>query len=215
MRGGVWLGFVSVLALPQVAPAYSVLTHEAIIDSAWDTSIKPLLLARFPDATPDQLLKAHGYAYGGAVIQDLGYYPSGSRLFTDLAHYIRTGKFILNLINESADLNEFAFSLGSLAHYAADNEGHSIAVNRSVPMLYPKLARKFGPVVTYEDNPSAHIKTEFAFDVLQVARGFYAPQAYHDFIGFEVSKPVLERAFEKTYCMPMGSLFKDADHAIG
>ena len=196
------------------ASGYSVLTHEAIIDSVWDGSIKPLLLARYPQSTPDELNAAHGYAYGGAIIQDMGYYPHGSRLFSDLSHYVRTGEFITNLIHESANLNEYAFALGSLAHYAADDNGHSIAVNRAEPLLYPKLARKFGPVVTYEDNPADHLKTEFSFDVLQVARGYYAPKAYHDFIGFNVAKPVLDRAFKDTYCIDLTEVFTNVDQSI-
>src|SRR6476619_5949784 len=135
------------LAAPPSAFSYSVLTHEAIIDSVWDTSIKGLLIKRFPDSTPEQLVEAHAYAYGGSIIQDMGYYPFGSKLFTDLLHYVRSGDFVLNLIKESQDLNEYAFALGSLAHYAADTSGHSIAVNRAVPIEYPKLKRKYGDVV--------------------------------------------------------------------
>ena len=105
--------------------SYSVLTHEAIIDSVWDTSIKRLLLKRFPDATPERLVEAHAYAYGGSIVQDMGYYPFGSQFFSDLLHYVRSGDFVLNLIRDSQDLNEYAFSLGALAHYAADNTGHT------------------------------------------------------------------------------------------
>jgi hypothetical protein len=211
-----WRGLVlGVWLWSPLASAYSVLTHQAVIDSLWDTSIQPLLLARFPHATTEDLRKAHAYAYGGAIVQDFGYYPFGSRLFTDLVHYFRSGDFIENLLAESADLNEFAFALGSLAHYASDNSGHRIAVNRAVPLMYPKLARRFGPVVTYEDNPSAHLKVEFAFDVAQVARHRYAPEAYHDFIGFEVAKSVLERAFRKTYGLPLKDFFASIDLAIG
>jgi Zinc dependent phospholipase C len=146
----------------------------------------PVLLKRFPNATPEQLLQAHAYAYGGAIIQDMGYYPFGNAFFSDLTHYVRSGDFVLALIEESRDLDEYAFALGALAHYAADASGHPIATNRAVAMMYPKLARKYGPVVTYEDQPSAHAKVEFGFDVDQVAEGNYAPKAYHDFIGFEV-----------------------------
>lgn len=195
--------------------SYSVLTHEAIIDSAWDSSIKKLLLKRFPDATPEQLLEAHAYAYGGSIIQDMGYYPFGSKLFTDLLHYVRSGDFVLNLIRESQDLNEYAFSLGALAHYAADNNGHRMATNLAVPMLYPKLRRQFGNHVTYADDALSHVKTELAFDVLQVAQGHYAPNSYHAFIGFQVARPVLERAFQDTYGMKMADLFTSVSLAIG
>jgi hypothetical protein len=195
--------------------SYSVLTHEAIIDSAWDANIKPVLLQRFSSATPEQLIAAHAHAYAGAIIQDLGYYPFGSKFFSDLVHYVRSGDFIVNLIRESQDLNEYAFALGALAHYAADSFGHSIAVNPSVAIEYPKLKRKYGSEVTYEDDPTAHIRVEFSFDVLQVARANYAPQAYHDFIGFSVAKGVLERAFRDTYSLEFKDVFGDVDLALG
>ena len=195
--------------------AYSVLTHEAIIDAAWKDNIRPLLLSRFPYATPEELLQAHAYAYGGAIIQDMGYYPFGSQFFSDLTHYVRSGDFVLALIEESKDLNEYAFALGALSHYAADTSGHEFATNRAVAIMYPKLATKYGPVVTYQEKPSAHMKVEYGFDVDQVAEGNYAPNAYHDFVGFEVSKPVLERAFARTYSLELSSVFSSVDMAIG
>src|SRR5579863_1152623 len=204
-----------VLLLCPALSSYSVLTHEAIIDTAWGQSIKPILLARFPNATPDDLREAHAYAYGGCILQDMGYYPFGSKFFSDLVHYVRSGDFVANLIRESQDLNEYAFALGALDHYAADNEGHSIAVNASVPIEYPKLRKKYGKTVTYADDPVAHIKVEFSFDALQVGRGAYAPQAYHDFIGFQVSKSLLERAFHDTYSLNLTDVFSDLDLALG
>ena len=214
-----WCGAIVVLLLltswtPDCA-GYSVLTHEAIIDAAWKDSIEPVLLSRFPSATQAELLEAHAYAYGGAIIQDLGYYPFGNRFFSDLTHYVRSGDFVLALIKESSNLNEYAFALGALSHYAADPSGHELATNRAVAILYPGLAVKYGLTVTYQANPSAHMKVEYGFDVDQVAEGNYAPQAYHNFIGFEVSKPVLERAFARTYSLEMSSIFFSVDLAIG
>ena len=194
---------------------YSVLTHETIVDAAWEQDIVPVLLRRFPNASPEELHEAHAYAYGGAIVQDLGYYPFGSKFFSDLTHYVRSGDFVQALIEESQDLNEYAFALGALSHYAADNAGHEIATNRAVPMLYPKLAKKYGQVITYQQKPSAHMKVEFGFDVDQVAKGHYAPKAYRDFVGFEVSKRLLERAFAKTYSIEMSSIFRREDRAIG
>jgi hypothetical protein len=194
---------------------YSVLTHEAIIDAAWRDGIAPLLLKRFPRATPEELRQAHAYAYGGAIIQDLGYYPFGNEFFSDLTHYVRSGDFVAALIEESTDLNEYAFALGALAHYSADAAGHELATNLAVAIMYPGLAKKYGPVVTYQEKPSAHMKVEYGFDVDQVAKGHYAPEAYHDFIGFEVSKPVLERAFARTYSLDLSSVFLRVDLAIG
>lgn len=195
--------------------AYSVLTHEAVVDTVWDTSFKPVLMARFPGLTADQLLEAHAYAYGGAIIQDMGYYPFGNKLFSDLVHYVRSGDFVLALLKDAKDPDQLAFALGALCHYVGDNFGHPVAVNRAVPLLYPKLRQKFGPVVTYEDNTGDHIKTEFGFDVIEVARGNYAPKAYHDFIGFHVSKPLLEQAFSETYGIPLTDVVKNLDLALG
>jgi hypothetical protein len=212
------VGLVIGVGLAAPASAYSVLTHEAIIDSAWPNELVPLLLQRFPNATLDQLRQAHAYAYGGAIIQDMGYYPFGSKFFSDLVHYARSGDFVLALLKdarESQDINDYAFALGALAHYAADNLGHPVAVNRTVPLVYPKLRAKFGPEITYEDNPAAHLKTEFGFDVVEIARGQYASEAYHDFLGFQVAKPLLERAFKDTYCVELKDLFGNLDLALG
>ena len=215
LPGRLLLGLLLGMCCGPDSVGYSVLTHEAIIDAAWKEDIEPVLLSRFPDATAEQLLEAHAYAYGGAIIQDMGYYPFGSQFFSDLTHYVRSGDFVLALIAESHNLNEYAFALGALAHYAADTTGHPLATNLSVAIMYPKLAKQYGPVVTYDEKPSAHAQVEFGFDVDQVAEGNYASRAYHDFIGFEVSEPVLERAFADTYCIDMSSVFLSVDAAIG
>jgi len=207
-------GLALFIFLPLRLCAYSVLTHEALVDAMWDVQLKPLLRARFPNATPEELKKAHGFAYGGAIIQDMGYYPHGSPQFSDLTHYVRTGDFIVALIKDSQDLNELAFALGALSHYMGDLDGHRFATNVGEPMLYPKLRRKYGDFITYEKNPAAHLKTEFGFDVLEVAKGNFAPQAYHDFIGFYVSKTVLQKAFHDTYGLDLREVFKDFDRAV-
>ncbi len=210
-----FLAFGLVLAWPGRTQAYAVLAHEAIIDSVWDASLLPVLRKRFPLSTKEQLKEAHGYAYGGAIIQDMGYYPHGSFFFSDLVHYVRSGDFVLALLRDSKDLDGYAFALGALAHYAADNEGHPIGTNRAVPLLYPKVARKYGSSVTYEQDPLAHVKTEFGFDVLQIAQGRYAPDAYHDFIGFGVSIPLLEQAFQETYGLNLKDVLTDEDKVLG
>jgi hypothetical protein len=210
-----WLAAVLLTLIPASASGYSVLTHEAIVDTLWVDAIQPALQKRFPASTPEELEKAHAYAYGGCIIQDLGYYPFGSHFFSDMVHYVRSADFIQALLDEARDVNEYAFAMGAAVHYGADIAGHSIAVNRAVPILFPKLQRKFGDVVTYGDSPSAHLRTEFGFDVLQVARGHYAPKAYHDFIGFEVSKDLLDRAVQKTYGLKLKDLFSTLDLALG
>jgi Zinc dependent phospholipase C len=202
------------IAFAQFCAAYSVLTHEEVVDLLWKDDIQPLLLKRFPASTPDELTKAHAFAYGGCLVQDMGYYPFGNKAFSDLTHYVRSGDFIVSLINDSTDLNEYAFALGALAHYSADNIGHP-TVNQAVGLEFPKLRKKYGKEVTYADDPKAHIRTEFGFDVTQVAKNRYTSDRYHDFIGFEVSKPVLERAFQDTYGIPLNDVISNEDLAIG
>jgi hypothetical protein len=209
------LGSLICCVFSSPAGAYSVLTHEAIVDTIWKDSMVPVLVAHFPDATPEQLTEAHSYAYGGCIIQDLGYYPFGSHMFSDLTHYVRSGDFIEAMVRDAQTLDELAFALGAVAHYGADVDGHSIAVNRAVPILYPKLKRKFGDEVTYGDDRKSHLKTEFGFDVLQVAKGHYAPQAYHDFIGFNVSKELMDRAFQETYGLKLKDVFGALDLSLG
>ena len=195
--------------------AYSVLTHEAIIDASWKTSIEPLLLAKYPASTAEQLLEAHSYAYGGSIIPDIGYYPFGSKLFTNLVHNVRSGDFTVALIEEAETLNEYAFALGVLAHYMADNYGHSLATKVTVPLLYPKIHEEFGPVVTYADHKKSHSRVEFGFDLLQTARENYASKNYRDFIGFNVSVPVMEKAFFRTYGLDLNDAFGSMSVAIG
>jgi hypothetical protein len=203
------------LCVPREARAYSVLTHEANVDALWETSLRPLLTRRFPRATRDEVAQARAYAYGGAVIQDLGYYPFGSHFFSNLVHYVRTGDFVEALLRESHDVDEYAFALGALAHYTADNVGHPEAVNRAVALMYPKLRAKYGDSVTYADSRATHVIVEFSFDVVQAASGAYVSDMYQSFIGFQVAKPVLERAFLATYGMEMNELFLAEDLAIG
>jgi hypothetical protein len=194
--------------------AYSVLTHEEIVDLLWTDEIRPLLLKRYPGLSEDQLKEAHAYAYGGAVIQDLGYYPFGSKEFSDLVHYVRSGDFVQELLLESQDVNEYAFALGALSHYASDIAGHP-AVNQSVAIEYPKLRAKFGRYVRYAQDRTAHLKTEFGFDTVQVAKNRYASQQYHDFIGFQVSKPLLERVFPVVYGVELKDVLTHEDLAVG
>ncbi len=206
---------VLLLAAPASARAYSVLAHEAMIDAVWDAQLAPTLARRFPHASAEAVLRARAYAYGGSLIQDLGYYPFGSRLFSNLVHYVRSGDFVQALVRESQDINEYAFALGALAHYASDNAGHSMATNRAVPMVYPKLRAQYGDEVLYAESPARHVMVEFAFDVTQLARGTFRADVYQDLIGFEVATPVLDRAFRDTYGLSLEDVFGDVDLAIG
>jgi Zinc dependent phospholipase C len=194
--------------------AHSVLTHEEIVDLVWTDAIRPLLLQRYPGLTEDQIKEAHAYAYGGAVIQDLGYYPFGSVEFSNLVHYVRSGDFVRELLLESQDANEYAFALGALSHYASDVSGHP-GINQAVAIHYPKLRAKFGNSVRYAQDKTAHLRTEFGFDTVQVAKNRYASEQYHDFIGFKVSKPLLERVFPVVYGVQLKDVLTHEDLAVG
>ena len=206
---------VAALAPARPVRAYSVLAHESNIDALWASNIRPLLLAKYPHTSRAALDDARAYAYGGSVIQDLGYYPFGSNFFTNLLHYVKTGDFVEAMLHDASDVNEYAFALGAMCHYASDAEGHTIAVNRALPLVYPKLRKKFGDVVPYDEAPKEHLLVEFAFDVLLVAHGGYKLQAYHDFIGFKVATPLLERAFQETYGLDMKHMFLSEALAVG
>ena len=212
--GKTLLWLAAVVALGQVGRAYSVLTHEQVVDLLWEDRIQPMVKARFPDLTERQLRETHAYAYGGSLVQDMGYYPFGSRYFSDLTHYVRTGDFVIGLLHESRTANEYAFALGALAHYAADNSGHPM-VNHVVAMEFPALQKKYGDVVTYADSPKAHIRAEFGFDMTQVAKNRYTSDRYHDFVGFEISQGLLERVFPKVYGIKFDDVVDDEDLAIG
>jgi hypothetical protein len=203
-----------VVMLCSGSSAYSVLTHEEIVDLLWGDEIRPLLLARYPGLSEAQITEAHAFAYGGAVIQDLGYYPFGSTEFSDLVHYVRSGDFVRELLLESQDSDEYAFALGALSHYAADMAGHP-AVNQAVAIEYPKLRAKYGQSVRYAQDKTAHLRTEFGFDTVQVAKNRYASQQYHDFIGFRVAKPLLERVFPVVYGMQLKDILTHEDMAVG
>jgi hypothetical protein len=202
------------LLRPDNATAYSVLTHEALIDIAWKPTIVPILKQRYPAATDSEIEAAHAYAYGGAISPDMGYYPFGNHLFSDLVHYVRNGDFIVTLQKEARNVREHAFAFGMLAHYIADRFGHELGVNRAEPIVFPKLREEFGQTVTYEQAPIAHVRTEFGFDVLQTARGNYASDAYHRFISFEVADSLLRRAFKRNYNLDIDSIFKNFPRSV-
>lgn len=193
--------------------ALGVLTHEAIVDAAWDTKILPLLNKKYPGGTPDELKEAHAYTYGGAVAPDMGYYPRGSKFFTDLVHYVRSGDMVTALIKNAETRNQFAFALGFLAHYYADRYGHPLATNKSVPLVYTKVGRKFGNNVTYADDELSHMRMEFGFDVLEVAKGNFASQSYREYIGFKVDTSVLSRSFREVYGLEIEDVYGGHFHA--
>lgn len=208
---------LALLLLPLCATqcfAYSVLTHEEIIDLAWNGSIRPLLLARFPGATDAQLLEAHAYAYGGSAIQDMGYYPFGKVFFSNLTHYVRAGDFVAWLLENAQTIDEYAFAIGALSHYLGDSIGHSHAVNPATAIEFPKLEGKYGKSVTYGESPHGHIRTEFAFDIEELRNEYFAPPSYLRYTGFKVPRKFLERGFRSIYGFDVHELFGRSHPAL-
>jgi hypothetical protein len=199
-------------AVPAVP--YSVQTHEELIDIAWKQSIRPILLKQYPTLTEAQIQEAHAYAYGGCAIQDFGYYPFGNGFFSDLTHYVRSGDFVVNLLREAHTADELAFAIGSLSHYIGDTIGHSSAVNLSVPVEFPKLENRYGPSVNYAENPHAHVQTEFAFDINQLSKRRFAPSAYLKYVGLEVPRPLLRKAFFETYGLNLPDIIGSKETSI-
>jgi hypothetical protein len=181
------------------ADAYSVLTHEQLIDLTWQSSIVPLLLSRYPTLTPAQIEEARAYAYGGCVIQDIGYYPFGDAFFSDLTHYVRSGDFVVNLFRNAGNANELAFAVGALSHYIGDSVGHSTATNLAVPVEFPRLGQKYGKVVNYAEGEHQHVQTEFAFDINEIAHHRFAPVHYLRHVGLQVPTKQVALAFYQTY----------------
>jgi hypothetical protein len=184
---------------PVPASPYSLLTHEQLIDLTWTDSIVPLLLSRYPNLTPAQLDRARAYAYGGCVIQDIGYYPFGDQSFSNLTHYVRSGDFVVNLFRNAHNADEMAFAIGALSHYIGDSVGHAEATNLAVPIEFPKLGTKYGRSVSYAEGKHQHVQTEFAFDINEIAHHRLAPLRYLRKIGFRVSMKQLALAFYQTY----------------
>jgi hypothetical protein len=200
--------------LPQSCQGFAVMTHQAIIDFSWRRILKPHIQKRYPNATDGDLESSRAYAYGGGIIQDMGYFPFSNSFFSDLTHYVRTGDFVQALINDAQNVNEYAFALGALEHYCADTTGHPLATNRAVAIYFPPLKARFGDSVTYEDDQAAHSRAEFGFDVLQVAEHNYPDEDFHDRKGFKVAKDLLNRAFKETYGIELQSILKHENLTI-
>ena len=198
-------------ARPDAAGAFSVLAHQAVVDRSWDAAIMPALQRRFPLGDP---ARARAFAYGGSHVADLGYFPLGSELFTELLHYVRTGDFIANLIASARDANEYAFALGALAHWVADTTGHPEATNRVVAELYPELREEFGDEVTYAEDQGSHLQTEFRFDVFQLSRVKGGRDLFHHALQFEVATRALDEAMRSTYGLGLDDLFTSTDAAV-
>jgi hypothetical protein len=189
---------VCLFAAPS-AGGYSLLTHEQLIDLTWDASIVPLLKSRYPTLTDAQLAHARAYAYGGCVIQDIGYYPFGDVFFSNLTHYVRAGDFVVNLFRNAGNADELAFAVGALSHFIGDSIGHADATNHAVPVEFPKLEKKYGDTVNYAQGTSEHIRTEYAFDINEIGLRRFAPVHYLKHVGLEVPQRQLELAFYQTY----------------
>lgn len=187
-------------ATPQRASAYGLSTHLLLVDLVWASDIRPLLVKSFPCQTEAVYDRARVYAYGGALVQDAGYYLGGQADLSDLTHYARSGDFVSNLFRNATDVDELAFALGALTHYVGDTIGHPDATNQSVPIAFPNLGLKYhSSVVTYEKDPKAHLQVEFGFDVNAAKLGRLRPPALMKDEHPDLSLQQLAFAYYQTY----------------
>jgi hypothetical protein len=143
-----------------------------------------------------------------AIIRSVMYSSS------DLTHYVRSGDFVRSLFRNAHTADELAFAIGALAHYLGDSIGHSQATNRSVAIAFPKLSRKYGPLVNYAQSKNSHSRVEFAFDVNQAAKRRLAPYDYVGYIGFEVPWDQLAAAFFETYGFSIHDILGHPSNAL-
>ena len=144
---------------------------------------------RFPQRRPTILLRARSFAYGGSVIQDLGYYPFGSRFFSNLLHYVRSGDFVEALFATRGTSTNYAFALGALAHYANDNHGASGGGESLGAAGLSEARHKFGDRGHLRPGAEA-ARHRGVFVRRRAGRGgAYLPEAYQRFIGFASPRP--------------------------
>ena len=193
------------------ARAYSLLTHEQLIDLTWQDSIVPLLLSRYPNLTPAQLDEARAYAYGGCVIQDIGYYPFGDAVFLQ-PHPLHALAAILSSTSSAMQRMPTSWPSPSARSptTSATPSATPQATNRAVPVEFPKLGAQYGPVVNYAEGQHQHVQTEFAFDIDQIAHHRLAPLHYLRHIGLRVPVQQLSDSFYQTY--GMSENFRQAGH---
>ena len=191
-----------------------MLAHESAIDAAWDRELRPLLLQRFPRSTPDELERARSFAYGGSVIQDLGYYPFGNKFFSNLLHYARTGDFVESLMRNAQTVDELAFALGALAHYANDIAGHPLAVNRRCRWRFPSCARSSATTSPTCRRPSSTSSSSSRSTWRRPRAGATRSRSTASLLDFQVATALLDRAFRDTYGLEMSDLFADEERAI-
>jgi len=216
MKRLAYLATMTALAFgaPDSARAYGVYSHSELIDLVWGDSIRPLLIQRYPGITEAEITRAHAYAYAGCTIQDLGYYPFANRFFSDLTHYVRSGDFVAALLRHASNADELAFAIGALSHYVGDVYGHSEAVNLSIGKSFPRLGRRYGPVITFGQAEIAHGRVEMGFDMAQIGLQRFAPRAYRRNIGFRVAQDLLDRAFRETYGLAVRSVIGPEGRAL-
>ena len=118
------------------------------------------------------------------------------------------------MLASATTIDEYAFALGAAAHYVADTIGHPEATNRAVAEIYPALRKKYGESVMYAQDHSAHLMTEFRFDVLEMSRSKRSRDLFQHAVQFQVAEPVLNEAFEKIYGLRLDDLFTNTDVAI-
>ena len=149
------------------------------------------------------------------MIQDLGYYPFGNKFFSNLLHYARTGDFVESLIRNAQTVDELAFALGALAHYANDITGHPQAVNLlGAAARFPSCARSSATTSPTCRRPSSTSSSSSRSTWRRRRAGAIDFTQYRSMLDFQVATALLERAFRETYGLEMRDLFDDEERAI-
>lgn len=97
----------------------------------------------------------------GAIGPDLGYFPGGERLLSDLAHRVRSVDLTRALIHAAGSSTERAFSWGWVTHVLADRAIHPL-VGRGVGEVMHGDPDRF---VGGHHEPAVHLRVEIGLDV--------------------------------------------------
>ena len=89
--------------------------------------------------------------YCGALAPDMGMLPGSDRLFTDLAHYLKTGELARCLVSKANSAIETAYAWGWVTHVLADAG------------LHPAINRASGDH-SWAESPTSHMRVEFGLD---------------------------------------------------
>jgi len=164
--------------------------------------INALLLKKIPAGKPRRIEQAQAYAYGGAIIQDSWLLPIRQPLFKRPHAFTSAAAISSKALlarRQGCPRVRFSPSVRSRITLRTTTVIAS-APTEPFPICYrpPEEIRRQRFVL--RTTGWRHVKTDLVSTSTKSAER-YAPDSYHDFIGFEVSRPVFEQAFRETYAL--------------